>query len=197
MSRSDPFGCAVAGVPAAELPIVGRDLQNAYAEYEWLLAHCDDGLTWGFREGSVWHVASDHDLATEPKAGNLQQLRLFGENCELLVWRLAGGFRGRILRDASSEGLNAWEKPKDESRILVGDRLLEKPRGGFSIVGDAHGSRHAFPMECTENDFEDGRHPLRLKVRHYFARAARARDRQPDTGVVRIAASRLVSIGKE
>lgn len=185
--RSDPFGCDITPVSAESLPIVGRELRDAYAEYDWLLAHCDDGVTWGCRDGGEWQLASAYDLAPEPTRKNLQQLRLFGKASELLMWRAGDDFRGRVLADAPAEGFAEWAKPMTERRFLVGRRIVGESRGRFSVVGDAHGSRHAVPLACTDDDFAMERFPLRLEIRHYL-------DRDDATGVVRIAASRLVDI---
>src|SRR5207244_1505508 len=102
---------------------------------------------------------------------------------------------GRELADAGSFTESDPLRPQNEAYLLLGDRLhlQTPPRGGFSMVGDQRGSRHAAPLECTSADFgnqESPRLPLRLDVRHYFAA-------DPDSGLVRVTASRLVSIRKD
>jgi CRISPR-associated protein (TIGR03984 family) len=187
MHPVDPFGCEVKEVPADELPIVGRELSGADPEYKWLLAHCDDGVTWGYRDASGWHLASASGLGPEPTRKNLQQLRLFGHTRELLLWRHGTDFHGRTLADASTESLETWAKPKPECRYLVGRKIAGDQKDGFSVLGDDFGSRHAVPIVCTEDDFKKSRYPLRLELKHYF-------HREEETGVVRIAASRLVRL---
>jgi len=81
-------------------------------------------------------------------------------------------------------------RPDDEPRILLGNRLLDGPREGFTLVGTAGGAQHAVPLQCTVKDFEKGTWPLRLKVRHYF-------QQDQNTGAVRVALSRLVDVFKE
>lgn len=163
----------------------------------WLLAHCDDGVVWGKRDDprSPWLLSNVPFPKISPLLieGNLQQLRLFGAEREVLVWRTEIGFAGRILEDDGAVFSNDDPlRPKHEPQVLVGDRLLAGPVSGFSLVGDARGSRHAVPLLCEEKDFKDSNRtcwPLRLKVRHYFTQEA--------SGAVRIAASRLVNLTKE
>jgi CRISPR-associated protein (TIGR03984 family) len=196
MHETEPLGCTVHQVPGEKLPIVGVALETNFTEYQWLLAHCDDGVTWGYRRGDRWKIASDSlpDLCPQITSINLQQLRLFGNDSgELLAWRVDGGFQGRTLQDEARD-LADWAEPMTESRVLVGDRKFGESLDGFTVVGDGYGSRHAVPIECTDEDFgTEGRspyHPLRMTIKHYF-------NRDEQTGVVRIAASRLVSIRKE
>ena len=61
-------------------------------------------------------------------------------------------------------------------------------------MGEAGGARHAVPVTCKEGDFkkrEKNRErpdwPLRLAVKHYLTR-------DEGSGVVRVAASRLVNV---
>jgi CRISPR-associated protein (TIGR03984 family) len=75
----------------------------------------------------------------------------------------------------------------DESRILLGDRLLETPKGGFSRVGSPTGAEQVVPVELSEDLFHESRWPLRLHVRHYL-------EADDETGAVRIAATRLVEL---
>jgi len=165
----------------------------AAADTSWLLAYCDDGVVWG-----KWDSAQKQWLLSNvsfPKVSplltkvNLQQLRVFGPNREVLVWRVEDGLNGRVLVDSADPTDNSL-RTKTEKHILVGDRLLDGPVGEFSLVGDASGSRHAIPLACEEKDFKDGnrtRWPLRLQVKHYFTQ-------DDTTGVVRIAVSRLVKV---
>lgn len=163
----------------------------------WLLAHCDDGVVWGKRDDqqSPWLLSNVPFPKISPLLieGNLQQLRLFGAEREVLVWRTEIGFAGRILVDDGAVFSNGDPlRPKHERHVLVGDRLLAGPVGGFSLVGDARGSRHAVPVECRGEDFlQQGRPytPLRLQVRHYV--------NQNESGVVRVATSRLVNLTQE
>lgn len=170
---------------------------------QWLLAHCDDGVVWGFQNSQeLWQLSSNvsfpsvkQPVSPALQEETLQQLRLFGEEGELLVWRGDAGLQGRWLQDNDSRSLTDYLKPKDEHYLLLGNRLLDDPVGGFSLVGDATGSRHAVPVECSQEDLDLGRGAarqgapwaLQLEVRHYL-------EQNESTGVVRIAASRLVRV---
>jgi len=161
-------------------------------DFKWALAHCTDGVTWGVCSDRTWQMSSDDfsDLCPEVTEDNLIELRIFGRSAEILIWRNEGTMAGRMLRDSDIEDPNSPLKPADEIRIVLGDRLLGKPRGGFSRVGTARGLEQAVPLQCSEDDFREGCWPLRLKVRHYF-------ERDEKTGVVRVAVSRLVELYKE
>jgi CRISPR-associated protein (TIGR03984 family) len=121
-------------------------------------------------------------------AENVQQVRLFGPERELLAWRADGGFRGRFLEHAPNGG-NPSLNPETQDYILVGDRVLRSAQDGFTVVGDGRGSRHPVPLVCPETEFpaQPRRHPLRLKVWHYFAADGQS-------GLVRIVASRLADV---
>jgi CRISPR-associated protein (TIGR03984 family) len=156
---------------------------------ELLLAHCYDGVTWGRldHETSEWRLACIAFAARAPMPveQNLLELRLFGKALEILIWREERGFRGRRLSDQaySEEHL----RPMDESRILLGDRLLEPPKGGFSRVGSPTGAEQVVPVEIFDEVFQKSPWPLRLDVRHYL-------EADDETGAVRIAATRLVGL---
>jgi CRISPR-associated protein (TIGR03984 family) len=173
-----------------------------------LLAQCDDGVVWGCREvaegawlrsGDVYPHVSPHLVADR-----LQELRLFGGRQEVFLWA-DGELAGRRLTDR----LTAEDPslaPANEQRVLIGDRILEGPSQGFTLVGDGGGSRHAVPLACAASDFECARWvddgsggrrqsvaacwPLRLNLRHFFTQ-----DR--GTGAVRVAATRLVDVALE
>ena len=168
---------------AGPAPHDGHDLR-------WLLAHCDDGVVWGRKSGDSWRLSSQPfpDISPRLNGGNVQQLRLFGPQSELLVWRTDDGLRGRWLTHAA-DGVDVSLKPEEQEYILVGDRVLRQAQQGFTVVGDGRGSRHAVPLECPETAFpaRPRRHPLRLSVWHYFAA-----DEQ--SNIVRIVASRLAGV---
>jgi len=156
---------------------------------ELLLAYCYDGVTWGRLDhnASGWRLASlpFPGRAPEPTEQNLLELRLFGKELEVLIWRDGRSFLGRTLRD------QAWDlehlHPIDENWILLGDRLLEGPKGGFSRVGSPAGAEQVVPVEVSEEAFQKSPWPLRLHVRHYL-------ESDDETGAVRIAATRLVKL---
>jgi CRISPR-associated protein (TIGR03984 family) len=166
-------------------------------DVDWLLAHCDDGVVWGRRNGDRWELSSSAfpEISPALAESNLQQLRLFGAKREILIWKADGGLQGRELADADTPMSDDDPlRPSEERLVLLGDRLdhrIPNPcRNDFSVVADGRGSRHAVPIRCHEGLFRrDGAPwwPLRLRVRHYF-------ESDPRSGVVRIAASRLVQV---
>ena len=179
-----------------------------HSDFTWLLAHCHDGVVWGWANSSGWHLSSSAYPRISPPLGerNVQQLRIFGMSREILIWRTSDGLAGReIVDDPPPSNGDDPCHPSTEERILVGDRLLEPSKAGFSLVGDARGSRHAVPLACGDATFRDKEDrscsPLRLAVRHYFTIDDEAAPvslnnapRALATGLVRVAASRLVSV---
>jgi CRISPR-associated protein (TIGR03984 family) len=159
----------------------------------WLLAHCNEGVVWGKREGARWRLSSSVFPEVSPAiGGNVQQMRLFGPLRELLIWRADEGYLGRELSDANPLPTAGPLRPDDQQYILVGDRLTAA-KEGFSLVADARGSRHAVPLTVAESSFGTAtqrRWPLRLLVRHYF-------ESDPASGLVRVAASRLVHVSSQ
>jgi len=161
--------------------------------FKWLLAHLADGITWGKVDGNGrWTLGSTAfpGLCPTIREGNLRELRVFGRKAEILVWNNDEGFSGRILEDDAAGGQHSGVAPDNETRILLGDRLIEGPKDGYSRVGTGDGREQAVPLECSQEDFSNGWWPLRLKVRHYFKQ-------DEDTGAVRVAATRLVDVYKE
>jgi len=154
-----------------------------------LLAHCYDGVTWGRldHDTSEWRLACTAFAARAPMPveQNLLELRLFGRALEILIWREEGGFRGRKLSDKGCS--EEYLRPMDESRILLGDRLLETPKDGFSRVGSLTGAEQVVPVEISDEVFRKSPWPLRIHVRHYL-------ELDEETGAVRIAATRLVKL---
>ncbi len=167
--------------------------QEMKDNFKWVLIHCTDGVIWGYYD-KVWYISSSSQAFQErcPQfvEDNLVELRIFGRDTEILIWRNEGTIAGRLLRDVDTESIDSFLRPAEEDRILLGDRLLEGPRNGFSCVGTATGQEQVVPVECSHEDFEEGQWPLRLKVRHYF-------EQDEKTGIVRVAASRLVELYKE
>jgi CRISPR-associated protein (TIGR03984 family) len=151
----------------------------------WVLAHCDDGVTWGRLKSGGWHLGSAvfPDLSPQPSPTNLQEMRLFSRTHEVHIWRADGGFRGRIVRDDGPVVGDDPTCPVDETRILLGTRVLHQ-RNGFTRLGDGRGAEQAVPVELSQIDVS---HPPVLRVRHYFTR-----DRQ--TGAVFVVLTRLVDL---
>ena len=157
-----------------------------------LLAHADDGVVWGRIDDGGLRTARDvfpgqHSFAVL-RAGTVQQARLFGPDSELLLWRGEGAWRARRILDGQGGAVEAY----DEWQLLWGTRA-EEARDGFTLVAEgAQGLRHAPPVEVRSELFApaQGRHPLRLQVRHYL-------ETEPESGLLRVALSRLVRVTDE
>ncbi|MBX3156457.1 MAG: hypothetical protein KF773_10695 [Deltaproteobacteria bacterium] len=147
----------------------------------WLLCHCDDGVTWGRLEHGTWRLGSAvfSDLCPVPSAVNLQEMRVFSRDAEVLLWRVDAGLRGRILRDSTPIN-DGPLVPHDEAHLLLGGRVSEH-RDGFTRVGDGTGAEQALPFRVVDHAALSW-----LYVRHYFAL-----DRY---GCVRVVASRLMEV---
>lgn len=172
--------------------INGDDPPKEAVSFQWLLAHCRDGVTWGRpgEQGGAWLFSARAfpDLSPEISRENLLELRLFGPDREILLWRDETGFSARLIVDSDPLETDPC-RPAEEERVLLGDRFIEA-RDGFTRVGSASGREQAVPLKCEPGDFADGHWPLRLAIRHYFAA-------DPQTGAALIAATRLVAVGRE
>lgn len=194
---SEVAGCDIAPMESAECEtylrwLAGEDGPAAPAgatDFTSALAHCDDGVTWGKWDAAEnrWRTGNEAFSKISPlvRRETLQELRLFGEAGEVLIWRTEAGFRGRKLRDRD-EAVPESLRPDTEDRILRGDFVREKLADGFSCIADLAGAEQVVPMEVSEGALKTRR--VRLQVRHYFQR-----DEQ-NTGAVRVAATRLVGI---
>jgi len=166
--------------------------ENLGAAFGWALAHSDDGVTWGRfdTESGRWRLG--HDVVPEvsppirPEA--LQELRLFGDGGEVLIWRSDVGLQGRLLEDAEGDHPRDETdplRPSDEIRILRGDRIRAGTGDGFTRVTDATGAEQVLPAALDEAQLRQ--HKVRLHVRHYWVQ-------NEDDGTVRIAVTRLVKL---
>lgn len=194
--NSIPFWARIEDVPPASCAQLVRDLGDGVAPslsaagVRWLLAYCHDGVVWGRRnsQGS-WSLSTDAfpDISPRIAIENLVELRLFGPEAEILVWRVERGYRGRVLSDAEGplQGPE-FARPLDREALILGDRVL-KSNGRFTLLGDASGRRHAIACEVDEEDVRARR--ISLAIRDYLSV-------DDTTGTVRISASRLVDLVK-
>jgi CRISPR-associated protein (TIGR03984 family) len=161
----------------------GGLLPDALGDRAWLLCHCDDGVTWGRRDGDEWRLGSKYfpDLCPTPSEANVQELRVFSPTAEVLIWRTSSGFCGRMLHDSSLDSGEQPDRPMEELRVLLGSRVRERI-DCFARVEDGGGSEQALPVRLPEGPPSSW---PRLRVRHYFAR-------DELTGCVRLAMTRLV-----
>lgn len=155
----------------------------------WMLGHFDDGVTWARRDPEKRSWISGHAVAATISPAirreTLQELRLFGGDHEILIWRTASGLRGREVRDVGDGQEPAFLRPADEARVLRGDRIQDELADGFTCVTDTTGARQVLPISVTKKQLDF--HKVQLLVRHYFEQDDR-------TGAVRVALTRLVSL---
>lgn len=161
------------------------------AATRWLLATLDDGVVWARRgDDGAWESSSERFPSVSPwlRRQALWEARVFGGDCEALIWRDAEDrLAGRLIVD-NFEGLPDWLQPLDDQRVLRGDRILDGPADGFTVIGDRAGNRHAAPVELSEIPKNAPKAwPLRLRLRHFFTQ-----DRS--TGAVTVAATRCVDL---
>lgn len=158
----------------------------------WALAHCDDGVTWGRYDGhqATWLFGNEVEPEVSPplRRETLQELRVFGEPGEVLIWRAEERLRGRALGDTPSDRLDESNplRPYDESRILRGDHVHATYENGFTRIADHRtGAEQVVPAVVTPDGLQARR--ARLSVRHYF-------QQDTESGAVRIAVTRLVDL---
>ena len=156
----------------------------------YLLAHGDDGVIWGrFDNGKlttaeqVFYPCDFNVYFPKLRLLTLQQCRIFGQNGEVLLWR---------MRDRKFKWCfigNPEEDKISESQILWGTNGIKKDN--FTLLWDgSQGLKHAVPFTNIELKGDRLVQPVRLIVHHYITYDAE--------GVARIHRSRLVdlSIGK-
>ena len=126
-------------------------LVNEATQYklDYGLAHADDGVIWGQFSQGQWSWSSSHSSAISPslQGKTLQQLRLFGSNAEVLVWREENQWRGRVITDRVEAGSQCCF---DEAHLLWG-----KPHGvaehGFQLMREgSQGLVHAPPVAIAQ-----------------------------------------------
>lgn len=176
------------------------DEENAAAPEEasglvWALAHCDDGVTWGRYDAGAkaWRLGNHVAPEVSPpiRSETLQELRLFGERGEVLIWRTDAGLRGRVLGETDPAADRDDEanplRPSDESRVLRGTLVVAECDHGFTHIGDGAGAEQLLPLAASDEQLRAAQ--VRLDVRHYYEADA-------ETGAVRIAATRLVRLNQ-
>lgn len=201
MSRPNVARCTIQPIEAEAyfawlLDETGADIPEGAAGVVWALAHCDDGVTWGRRDSSgvsIWRFGNQFFRRCPViRRETLQELRIFGKDAEVLIWRTDSGFRGRMLHEnnppADRNNLLDPLRPSDEFRMVRGSRLAGTPKSGFSHVADGTGAEQVIPIEVSNEQLE--KRSVRLCVRHYY-------EEDDKSGSVSIAATRLVSLTAE
>lgn len=159
-------------------PLEAIQTQAALDRYTYLLAHSDDGVIWGFWDGSQLLLSSDKFPAVSPplRAETLWEARLFGDKAEWFLWREDSVWRGREIQDWQGNPGQCY----DEDQLLWGT-LVEVSQPPFTLLREGEqGIRHAPPKPFTAP------RSLHLRVRHYLAEDA--------SGAIYVRLSRLVDL---
>ena len=150
-------------------------------DLRYLLAFALDGLFWGRFDGEKWDKKS---ASTQWDEQNVQELRIFGENGEVHLWRSGEGWIGRKIIDGAGDD---FKEMIDDQQILWGD-TVEKHEDGFTLLADGQqGLRHWLPIDIEIQDKKKQRVTAFLSVYHYLA----------NDEFARIAVSRLVGLSAE
>ena len=153
----------------------------------YLLAHAEDGVIWGRFDNEKLKTSGEvFTEFAELRSQTLQQCRMFGDKCEVMLWKIGKDWKARSIEDTNNQ-----DCLPDEHQILWGTKA-EKEKDGFTLVADGQeGLKHAVPLVSIPFDQSKNLYrPLRLTVRHYL-------DEEPNTGIVRVYLSRLVDLTKE
>jgi len=158
--------------------------QSKNHQLNYLFAHAEDGVIWGkFDKNNLTTSGDIFNQLAKLQLHSLQQCRIFGERCEVMLWKVGKIWKSRSITDANNPDCLS-----DEHQILWGTKP-EQEKDGFTLVADGQeGLRHAVPLvNIPFNQSKNLYRPLRLIVRHYL-------EEDKDTGIVRIYLSRLVNL---
>jgi CRISPR-associated protein (TIGR03984 family) len=203
MTRQSTAVRTIRRQPAISLPCVVPALDDdqgliAFLEEQakthhlhWLLAHLDDGVSWGRFDPEQDRLIVSRDAAAGDetaarycpplRALTLQQARLFAPHAEWLLWRDPGEpWQARLLRDARAGETPNWEECFNEAQWLWGTYAHPLSQGFRLLEHGERGLRHILP--CTLSG--DLPRPPRLRVRHYLTR----------DGLAQVDASRLCDL---
>lgn len=159
--------------------MVSLDGQVSSGKYKYLLAHADDGVSWGHVDGPALKLsgAAFPHISPQLRPETLWEARLFGETAEWHVWRTEKGWQSCMVTDGDGDSGRVF----DEQYILWGTDEAEPTINGFHPVQEADlGVVHAPPIKMAD------RHTLRLSVRHYVA--------YDDGGAAYVKISRLTNL---
>jgi CRISPR-associated protein (TIGR03984 family) len=166
-------------------------------ELTWLLVHADDGILWGrFDESDsdrklttsetvASHVpAAKKSVCVPLRMETIQQARLFGKTCEVLIYRVDDNqLKYRIIEDIKDGQISDVTEAYDEPYLLWGTHGVELDNN-FTLLSDgAQGLYHAVPI-ALKMEANDEITPPHLVVRHYLNK----------TGVAKVLVSRLVDL---
>jgi CRISPR-associated protein (TIGR03984 family) len=179
--------CTETSVNSVKSDLSGWIQKNAKDKsLRYLLAHADDGVIWGELRDDDYKLVTSRDVFpqfAELRLCTLQQCRIFGENAEVMLWKVGQNWKARSIED----GHLSKNDYITENQILWGTKPELEPKNGFTLVSDgSQGLKHAVPLTEINFPTKDYR-PLRLKVHHYI-------DYCDESGVARIYLSRLVNL---
>ncbi len=112
------------------------------AGLDWLLATTYSEVVWGMKVGDVWQLSPKE---TALPAGRLLELRAFGPDAEIFVWRDAAGLQARLRRDETNK---PGDDTYDEEQLLWGTVRLDGAPDGFTGLAEGEqGLVHAPPLK--------------------------------------------------
>jgi CRISPR-associated protein (TIGR03984 family) len=161
-------------------------VQRAQLSLRWLLAYTERGVIWGeLRDGQL--ALSSEAFPADKRSlrpQTLQQVRMFGEDGELLLFRGPGGDWQHCLRIDTSGAATEYF---DEDYLLWGynnEQQSPVQQNGFIELREgSEGIVHAPPLATMPS----AEKRARLRMRHYL-------QINPASGLMHVAASRLVKV---
>jgi|GEM_PF-1500997 len=158
--------------------------------HAYVLIHSDEGVIWG-RINAAGEVNLRSATVDQPRQDNLwQQIRVFNKNYEFHLWRDGDRkWQGRTISDSTEETEATFSYSLDENHLLWGNSAKDAGDSFTRLADVSQGLAHLVPLAFDDIDKyinqPEPHHYLALKVRHYL-------EALPDTGALRISASRLV-----
>jgi CRISPR-associated protein (TIGR03984 family) len=161
----------------------------------YLLAHATDGVIWGRFQKQSFHLVTSRDAFSqlpELSGKTLQQCRIFGDNAEVMLWRVDSRWKARLIEDKNLPESSYIE----EKQMLWGTHAENVNKNlEFTLVTDGRqGLKHAIPLinigfKNRQQDKKTIYRPIRLLIRHYID--------YDDSGIAKIHLSRLVNLESE
>lgn len=150
----------------------------------YLLTHSVDGVNWGIVYEQDLYLSHDAypDFSPELTLPTLEQLRLFGPDGELFIWKepfSTSPLSARLIINADNTEQTTFVEAIDEPQLLWGDDIAGEANGFTLLREGAEGKWHAVPLKLTYDQL-----PLSLVIRHYIE--------ETDIGFQKIVFSRLV-----
>jgi hypothetical protein len=170
----------------AEPPLSGLQPQ-------WAVLQCVLSLVWAAFEEGTWHLASSYDPAVQkPTRENLREARVFGEEGEVLLWRIHSGFRGRVLRDGPVIGEDALRWPLCRKALFQPYKCHPKEEDAFGNT-NPNTEKMVKPIDGTPfvtRTLSNGRVTVTptgeyVRLKEYLSE---------DGGILRIAVTRFVEV---